>query len=366
MISRLKQSISKLATAPYCQKSSIPSKYFFSAGNTNLFSSLASTSAAKEFSLKTPTGHIAGKVWNEEAPVAVLCLHGLLDNAGSFDRLVPLLPDHLCCVAIDLPGHGWSSHNPPGTSRPVLHYVIPVGRVIRHFGWKQVIMIGHSMGGVIGMFYAGTKPAAVHSLITIDLVKPIHCHPNDMPQSTAKSLDNLFLNEHQLLHTKRPSYTYDDLLEHALEGHNGNLDKTQIKVLMQRGAEKLPDGRYSFTHSLNEKLPRIVSLSLEQVLAFTACLHCRMMIFKAKDGPIYEDQKYVDAAIEVYRQASTEFEYHSIPGDHHVHLSRPETLMPYIARFLSLDAVPCNNIGDNGGSLVTKGLLNTNELCSHL
>ena len=42
----------------------------------------------------------------------VLCIHGWMDNVGSFDTLLPLLPDENHYVSVDLPGHG---ANTPGT-----------------------------------------------------------------------------------------------------------------------------------------------------------------------------------------------------------------------------------------------------------
>ncbi|KAF2349108.1 Alpha/beta hydrolase fold-1 [Trinorchestia longiramus] len=323
---------------------------------SNRYFSSSTSSSPKEFSLKTPTGHIAGKVWNEEAPVAVLCLHGFQDNAGSFDRLIPLLPDHLCSVAIDLPGHGWSSHDPPGVGHVHLHYMISVERVIRHFGWKQVIILGHSMGGGLGMLYAGTRPSLVHSLMTIDLVKPVHLPSEKLPKYSGKSLDKVWEIEHKLLHKPRPTYSYDELLTRALKSHQGSLSKEEMEILLQRGSEQLPDGRYAFTYSLNLVIPSIWVLDSDQVMAFASSLRCRIMVLKAKSAKLYEDQKYADATLEVYRQSSSEFEYHEIPGGHHVHLSQPETVVPYVTRFLTPTTAPHNNRGEDGGSLVTQGL----------
>ena len=44
----------------------------------------------------------------------MLGLHGWRDNSGTFDRIVPLLPPSFYFVAIDVQGHGFSSHLPPG------------------------------------------------------------------------------------------------------------------------------------------------------------------------------------------------------------------------------------------------------------
>ena len=58
-----------------------------------------------------------------------LVLAGWLDNAGSFDGLIPLLSlpsPHV--VAIDLPGHGLSSHRPPGTNDVFINYLTDIRR----------------------------------------------------------------------------------------------------------------------------------------------------------------------------------------------------------------------------------------------
>ena len=82
--------------------------------------------ACTEVSIPVPWGAIAGKHWRGREAEARdpgqgtqqwLVLHGLLDNAGSFDSLVPLLtsalPSH-SFLCLDYPGHGLSSHLPPG------------------------------------------------------------------------------------------------------------------------------------------------------------------------------------------------------------------------------------------------------------
>ena len=56
-----------------------------------------------------------GKTWGNPQGIPVICLHGWLDNACSFDALAPLLPnDSHKFIAIELPGHGFSSHFPEG------------------------------------------------------------------------------------------------------------------------------------------------------------------------------------------------------------------------------------------------------------
>ena len=69
-----------------------------------------------EMKIPVPYGYIAAKVWGSLKDHSIKCIamHGYMDNAGTFDRLIPLLPDQFYVVAIDLPGHGFSSHVPYG------------------------------------------------------------------------------------------------------------------------------------------------------------------------------------------------------------------------------------------------------------
>ena len=56
-----------------------------------------------------------GKSWGDDrATINIVAIHGYLDSAASFDRLAPLLVHQsdftVRIVAIDLSGHGKSSH----------------------------------------------------------------------------------------------------------------------------------------------------------------------------------------------------------------------------------------------------------------
>lgn len=56
---------------------------------------------------------LKAKVWGPPDGLPVFALHGWLDNAGSFDTLIPLLPKNLRIVAVDTAGHGLSDPFPP-------------------------------------------------------------------------------------------------------------------------------------------------------------------------------------------------------------------------------------------------------------
>ncbi|XP_076767844.1 serine hydrolase-like protein 2 isoform X2 [Arvicanthis niloticus] len=123
-----------------------------------------------ELKLAVPWGHIAVKVWGSQKNPPVLCLHGWLDNANSFDRLIPLLPQDFCYVAMDFRGHGLSSHYNPGLPYRHQNFVSEILRVATAFKWTQFSLMGHSFGGTVGGVFACMFPEMVDKLILLDSV----------------------------------------------------------------------------------------------------------------------------------------------------------------------------------------------------
>lgn len=95
-----------------------------------------------------------------------MLVHGWKDNLASFDRLIPhLLPaleDKYYFLAIDLPGHGFSSHFPPGMTYQVPDCFLLFARIFRHYKWKKPVnYIGHSFGAILGFIYSATNPGFI-------------------------------------------------------------------------------------------------------------------------------------------------------------------------------------------------------------
>ncbi|KAL2775502.1 serine hydrolase-like protein 2 isoform a, partial [Daubentonia madagascariensis] len=121
-----------------------------------------------ELKLAVPWGHIAAKTWGCLQGPPVLCLHGWLDNANSFDRLIPLLPQDFHYIAIDLGGHGLSSHYSPGFPYYHPNFVSDVRRVAAAMKWDRFSLIGHSFGGTVGGMFSCIFPEMVDKLILLD------------------------------------------------------------------------------------------------------------------------------------------------------------------------------------------------------
>lgn len=95
----------------------------------------------------------------------VLFVHGLDSTAAVWRPVIDLLADHTC-VAVDLPGHGQSatSADPDDYSREAV--LADLDEVMASLD-APVVLVGHSLGGYLGMAYALTRPGALAGLVLV-------------------------------------------------------------------------------------------------------------------------------------------------------------------------------------------------------
>ncbi|MGB0135468.1 alpha/beta fold hydrolase [Dokdonella sp.] len=125
-----------------------------------------------EFRIPLRHLELAAKAWGDPADPPMLAVHGWLDNAGTFDRLAPLLKGHYV-VAIDLAGHGRSDHRPPGNWYPYVDFLDEIGEAMDQLGWQDADLLGHSLGATLVSVFAAICPQRVRRLLLIEGLGPI-------------------------------------------------------------------------------------------------------------------------------------------------------------------------------------------------
>lgn len=257
------------------------------------------------------------------------------DNAGTFDRLIPLLPKTIPFFAIDLPGHGRSSHFPVGMQYHVFwDYVPVVRRIVKHFGWRKVKLMGHSLGGAVCFMYAASFPDEVAQFISIDLYGPSIRDVKKNAASTGKCIDKA-LEYETLPESKLPCYTYDDMVSTAMDAYNGSIDRKSAEILMIRGMNEAPKtkDRYFFSRDLRLKVSILALFTIEQVLAYAELIKCHVLNIRAIPGLKHEREEVYGMVLDAIRVNAT-LEYHEVPGTHHLHLTTPERIAGIISAFL--------------------------------
>ncbi|MDG5789697.1 alpha/beta hydrolase [Evansella sp. AB-P1] len=101
---------------------------------------------------------------NDKPPI--ILLHGFVSSTYTFKRLIPLLKEHFSVVAIDLPGFGRSEKSKVFVYS-FENYAALVYDCINYFSFKDVILVGHSMGGQISLYLAKKHPELIKKMVLL-------------------------------------------------------------------------------------------------------------------------------------------------------------------------------------------------------
>ncbi|XP_059537417.1 serine hydrolase-like protein 2 isoform X2 [Myotis daubentonii] len=195
-----------------------------------------------ELKLAVPWGHIAAKAWGSQKGSPILCLHGWLDNANSFDRLIPLLPRDFYYVAMDFGGHGLSSHYSPGLPYYYQNFVGEIRRVSAALKWDRFSIMGHSFGGTVGGMFSCMFPEMVDKLILLDS-SPFVLDSNELENLLTykrKVIEHTLLVEQAAQEPPR-ALSPEEMLQRLLK-NNSHVGEECGELLLQRGATQVPAG----------------------------------------------------------------------------------------------------------------------------
>jgi pimeloyl-ACP methyl ester carboxylesterase len=99
------------------------------------------------------------------APIALL-LHGWSSSSHTWRPLLPLLSTRFHCLAVDWPGFG-NSPAPP-ESPTIDGYARLAAAIIRASGQDSAVVLGHSMGGMVGIQLALNEPMLVERMLLLN------------------------------------------------------------------------------------------------------------------------------------------------------------------------------------------------------
>ena len=87
---------------------------------------------------------------------------------------------------MDFPGHGRSSHkssdHPPSSIMLISDLVVYVAHIVQTLKWERFVLVGHSMGAMASILYAGTYPQHIQHLILLDGFGPDFERPTRVVQ----------------------------------------------------------------------------------------------------------------------------------------------------------------------------------------
>jgi pimeloyl-ACP methyl ester carboxylesterase len=125
---------------------------------------------------------------NQGSPV--LCIHGLTANAFAFQSFADDLARDHRVLAYDLRGRGDSEKPAAGYSIP--RHTADLCRLIDVLALEQPILIGHSLGAMIALYFAAHFPHKLSKLVLVDAGTPLPWEtPATQPAWLTAAIDRL-------------------------------------------------------------------------------------------------------------------------------------------------------------------------------
>ena len=106
--------------------------------------------------------------WGDPTNQPVILLHHVSSQARTWDNFASIISDDYYVIAIDMRGHGdsdWAKEGEYTTE----HYAYDVEQLAINMGLKNIIVLGGSLGGRLGLVFAAKNPSLVHSVIMEDV-----------------------------------------------------------------------------------------------------------------------------------------------------------------------------------------------------
>lgn len=108
--------------------------------------------------------------WGEQG-VPIVCVHGLTANAFCFQALADDLARDHRVIAYDLRGRGDSDKPDHGYSVPI--HAADLSNLIDELELEHPVLMGHSLGAFISLYFATHYPQKLSKLILIDAGAPL-------------------------------------------------------------------------------------------------------------------------------------------------------------------------------------------------
>jgi pimeloyl-ACP methyl ester carboxylesterase len=167
--------------------------------------------------------------WGKGGHRAMLLLHGFMAHAHVWDEFASRFRKQYHIIGVDQRGHGESQWSKNGFYSMDDHFS-DITEIIKILHLKNLIVMGHSMGGRNALFYAACSPHNIERLILIDA--RLSSNPKN-----SKAL------RHHLTHLPLQAFSLNEAVQ-AIQNLYPYLSTRKCHHLAYHGYKKTRDGKF--------------------------------------------------------------------------------------------------------------------------
>jgi pimeloyl-ACP methyl ester carboxylesterase len=248
--------------------------------------------------------------WGAADPELVL-IHGGAQNAHTWDTVALALGRPL--VALDLPGHGHSSHRDDHVYWPADN-AVAIENAVRAFAPQARVVVGMSLGGLTALALTDRTPDLVRSLVLVDVTPGVN---REKSSAIAQFIDG-------------PEYfeSFDEILARTIQ-FNPTRSESSLRRGILHNAIATPDGRWRWRYDLPRRGSgegdggRIMP-GLDALWDAVERVRVPLLLVRGATSPVVDDadvsellRRKPDAEVVIVEEAG-----HSVQGDRPLELAR--------------------------------------------
>jgi pimeloyl-ACP methyl ester carboxylesterase len=268
--------------------------------------------------------------WGSDDKPAMLLIHGGRDHCRNWDWVAERLTDRYHVIAPDLRGHGdsdWAT----GGSYNELNYVYDIAQLVLQKKMAPVTIIAHSLGGSIGLLYAGIYPETVAKIVAIEGLGP---SPEMLARMNATPVAERVRSRFEARRASagripRKYATIDEALA-RMKDENTHLSDAQARHLTIHGAVQNEDGTYSWKFDNSVRLGGPAGLSVEEQREVWGNITAPVLLVRGTES--WASDPAADGRIKHFRNARL---VNIEQAGHWSHHDRLDVFMGHVEEFLA-------------------------------
>ena len=273
--------------------------------------------------------------WGGDDPAlthTVVLVHGFLDYAYTWqDTVAAGLGGRFHLIAPDLRGHGDSDRIGPGGYYHFLDYLADLHEVIAQLGRQRVSLVGHSMGGSVVGYYAGSFPERVHRLAMLEGLGPPESAHVSAPERVRSWLDAWARIRKQAPRRYRSQEEAADRLQKT----DPRLAPELARRLATNGTALGADGTYLFKHDPLHLTPGPYPFSVQAAVQFWQQVRCPVLLVEGAESDFHLAPADTERRIAGFSQAATLRRERLPDAGHMMQRHQPVALARLLGEFLS-------------------------------
>lgn len=257
----------------------------------------------------------------------LILVHGFLDLAWGFAPMVEHgLGRQFHVVAPDMRGHGDSDRVGAGGYYHFMDYVADLASLVDQVGRTRVSIAGHSMGGSVAAYFAGSFPERVHRLALLEgLGPPLDDTP--LPARTAAWVAS-WRRVRESEGRGHPSLAAAAARMRAVDPLLG---EELALYLAERGTRELVDGSRQFKHDPLHLTRGPYPFQLATAEQFWRSIRCPVLLVEGAESP-FRQLESLEARVACLEQA----ERVVLPGAAHMmQRHQPEATARVLTEFFT-------------------------------